>query len=640
VGVVVVLITTSRLPDVTAIVTVPVAVALLAVGLATWAAGSSARRAFRRDTANDSGRARRVAGLGFTVVVVAASAFAVWQFRLYGSPLVASSSGEKTADPVAVLATPLALLAVAVIALAVFPACAAAIERIAARGTTIGVLPAWQLSRRVTVFATPVLIVALASGGATVAAAYSSTWGAATDENRLVRNGADVRVVLPGDADFETSALPGVIGSRAVLSAATELGDDSVDLIAYDTRAAHPGVELPEGTTAIAVDSQTVPEAADAPVSAWVMDSDGRLHNVPVDNGSAAIDGLGADLSLMAIDVRPRSPGAGTTFSFIGSNVRAVSATGETTLDLGDAWNALDSVGFNGEISGEISAASGSLSADVLIGGALPGVLRFMPASDNAPLSVSVTESLGARTDLEPGDPISLGFTGSGRTVSGTVDDVVPVIAGMRGDFAAFVDLAAFDDQQLRHSPSVPDATERWLSTSDPAALEHAVRTLVGPSVRITTTEPATENALLGSARVSLWWGALGALLLAVVSVSAVAGALLRARTPEVIVLRAVGVTGRQQASGRRREFAVLLAFAVGAGLVGGAAVSALTVSGLARSTVLDPIAALPTPISFDLLGLGAALLGVIVALVGVAVVYSSRVARQAATLSAREEVR
>ena len=641
IGIAVTLVSAGRLPDAALAVAVPAIVAAAAIALAAWAAGSSARRAFRRDTANDSGRARRVAGLGLTVIVVAAAIFAVWQFRLYGSPLVRSASGILIADPVAVLATPLALLAAAVTALALFPVVAAAGERLVARGRSIAVLPAWQLSRRVTVFATPVVIVALATGGITVAAAYSATWSGATDATREVRNGGDVRVVLPPGTSFDASAVRDASSSITALTAATVLGDDPVDLVAYNTSGATAGIAVPSGATAIALDSTVDTTSSGVQTSIWLIDSDERLYNVAVVDGVAQVPALAKRPAIIAIDVRPTSADAGTAVGFMLSGLRAVTADGEEhPIPVPADWVRVDTLPFDGEF---LEAAE-PLSARVTVTGALPGVIRFMASSDDSAVGdavgLAVSESLAARADLHPGDPLTLGFAGSGRTLTATVDSVTPVVRGMSGDFAALADLAAFDVQQLHHYDTVPDATERWFTAADPAAAARSVRALVGDSPRITTTEPEAENTLLGSARVALWWGSLGALLLAVVSVSAVAGALLRARSAEVVVLRAIGMTGRQQARGRRRELAALLGFSLAAGAIGGAVVSGLTVAGLARSTVLDPIAALPTPVSVDGVGLAGALALVILSLGIVSVAYSRRVGRQADTLSAREEVR
>jgi hypothetical protein len=641
-GTAIVLATTGRVPDAASAVTAPAAVVVLAVALATFSAATSAGRTFRRDTANDSGRAQRIAGIGLVAVIVAAAAFAVWQFRLYGSPLIRSTSGSLSIDPVAVLAAPLTLLAVAVIALALFPAIATIGERIAARSTGLrSIMPAWQLSRRVTVFATPVLIVALATGGATVAAAYSASWSTATSSTQAVRTGADVRVVLPSSETLSpTDALdlPGVTAVLPALATTVESGEDDLDLIATGSSASD-GIALPDGTTAISMSSSLSPARATGSVSVWLLSDAGAAVRVPVSSGSADVPA--GTWSLVAVDLRIESPGSTKSpalVSFEARDIAAETPDGSVELEFATAWEAQTAVPLDGEVLD--SSSDAGLAAEASVTQSSPGTIRFMPAGDAEPVAVTITSTFATRAGLAVGDPLSLGFAGSGRTVSTTVSAIDASVPGMSGDWAASADLGALAIQQLRQATTVPDAAELWIRSNDPSATAAALRASLGSAARITTTAQGDAGVLLGSARVALWWGAIGAILLAIVSVSAVAGALLRSRSAEVIVLRAIGVRAREQAAGRRRELGILLAFAAVAGIVGGAIVSILTVGGLARSTVLDPIAGLATPVIIDLVGLAAALAVLAIGLVGVVLVYSTRVGRQATQLSAREEVR
>ena len=74
-----------------------------------------ARRPVLRGSGDEVGRAPRTAVAGGALLIAVAAAIALWQFRLYGSPLVTSSSGRVDVDPVAVLA-PVLVLARAVAA--------------------------------------------------------------------------------------------------------------------------------------------------------------------------------------------------------------------------------------------------------------------------------------------------------------------------------------------------------------------------------------------------------------------------------------------------------------------------------------------------------------------------------------------
>lgn len=625
-------------------IAIPSAAAILAVVLTTLAAAHSARRAFRRDTANDSGRSRGAAASGLVVIVVAAAVFAIWQFRLYGSPLVRTPGGTTETDPVAVLAAPLGVLATAVLALALFPVVTGAFERVAARGLGLRALSARQLARRVTVFATPVVIVALAAGGATLAASYSATWASATVATRELRNGADVRLVQPSLGQLSSSAgrrLEGATSAKPVLAVSTTLGDDPVSFVASNDTPSMAGAALTGTRLDVGVRVQR-PLSTVFQAVAWLADAHGSVRRLGL---TSARDGYGAALPtgawrLVALDVQLAARTFAVTDDVDAFTVTATRPrTDAAALDL-TSWVVQRSL-----LQGVNVDAAASLSARGSISQSGTAILRFMPpaatsATTTPTIPVDITRSLATRADLSTGDPVTLNVEGVGRSIAGVVRLVVPAVPGMTGDLGASASLTDVDLQQLRLTPSPPEATELWISSRDPAATAAGIRAKLGPDSRVTTTKPDAGGSLLASARVALWVGAIGALLLAVVIVSAVAGALLRSRSAEVIVLRAVGVTAHEQASGRRRELGTLIAFSLLIGAIGGVLVSELVVGGLARSTVLDSIASLPTPVLFDPLGIALCLGGALVGLIGVTVVYGARVLRQAATLSAREEVR
>jgi ABC-type antimicrobial peptide transport system permease subunit len=106
------------------------------------------------------------------------------------------------------------------------------------------------------------------------------------------------------------------------------------------------------------------------------------------------------------------------------------------------------------------------------------------------------------------------------------------------------------------------------------------------------------------------------------------------------VVLRALGLGSRDQASIRRRELTLVLGFGAATGLVAGLAVTALTVPQLARAAVIDPYRSVPTPLAFDLVGLGAGLGALLAALGVIVAVAGARVAQQARTAIGAEEVR
>ena len=204
---------------------------------------------------------------------VIAAGVSLWQFRLYGSPVITTADGRQVVDPVAVLAPSLALIACAFLALAAFAPLAALVERAASRsrGATAP-LAARQVARRVGTFAVPVLLVSLAVGGTTLAAAYSGTWSTLNAAAGELRNGAAVRAVLPSS---------GVVGSAATLTSPATLG-------------------LDQATTApvLRIDSL----AGEQPVSLLALDADAAAE-VMLD--------LGGDLDTAALGEAIRTPRAG-----------------------------------------------------------------------------------------------------------------------------------------------------------------------------------------------------------------------------------------------------------------------------------------------------------------------------------------
>ena len=88
-----------------------------AVGIVAGRAFIDAQRPVVRGSGDEVGRAPRTAVAGGALLIAVAAAISLWQFRLYGSPLVTSASGRVDVDPVAVLAPVLVLLALSLLAL-------------------------------------------------------------------------------------------------------------------------------------------------------------------------------------------------------------------------------------------------------------------------------------------------------------------------------------------------------------------------------------------------------------------------------------------------------------------------------------------------------------------------------------------
>src|SRR5690606_21914212 len=101
----------------------------------------------------ESGRATSAATIAVTVLVLVAAGVSLWQFKLYGSPLVADSTGTPRVDPLTVLAPALTLLALATLGLLAFGPGARLLQALTVRRDSIlPVLAGWQVARRVGIF--------------------------------------------------------------------------------------------------------------------------------------------------------------------------------------------------------------------------------------------------------------------------------------------------------------------------------------------------------------------------------------------------------------------------------------------------------------------------------------------------------
>ncbi len=608
---------------------VPALVAVGAVVTFALTAFLDARAPARRETAQNSGRGRRAAGVGLLVLVIAAAALSAWQFLLYGSPVVRGADGRSVVDPIAVLAPALVLVACALLAVALFGVVSGAFERATRRrGRISWTLAARQVARRAAVFTTPVLLISLAVGGVTIAAAYSATWERATQTALEVGNGAVVRAVTTDPVNSFVT-IPGVDAAAAVLAAPLQLGDDPVALvslpagsvetvvtpaggsidprrlaegIAVDT----PTLEVPAGTRELVVD-------ATAPTLLWLMDGAGQLATLRP--GTSALP-EGDGWRILAADVVIDA--AQSPYNY---RIEGITADG-VPLPLGDWALAPDALPLEGKATREGVGFVATLDIP------RAGSVRIVPAG-GLELPLVISQSLADRGSAAVGDELTLRFVGSGREVVGTVADIIPAVPGTSNGLGVVADLPGLLHEQLLSYATVPAPGEVWISTSDPSAIT---------GTRVTTTVPS--DSLLAAGRGALWIGGIGGLVLAVAAVSAIAGALLRGRSGELVVLRVVGLTARQQADSRRREMLVVILYSTLAGLLAGAAASVLLVPGLARSAVLDPPAALATALRVDVAWGGAAIVGLLGALLVVVLLYAARVQRQARVLSVREEVR
>ncbi|MBE1874213.1 FtsX-like permease family protein, partial [Myceligenerans pegani] len=207
------------------------------------------------------------------VLTLAAAAVCAQALARYGSPLVTTPSGTRT-DPLAAAAPALLLVALAVAAMAVLGPATRAWAGLAARARgASGVLAARQVARRLVVYVVPVVLLALSGGAATLAGAYAGTARALSDDVSVLRNGADVRVVLPAghEADAETRAAyagaDGVVTAMPVLTDEAHAGEIPLTLVAAPVADLGTVMRAPEGVSDVGgLAAATVPERPAIPL--------------------------------------------------------------------------------------------------------------------------------------------------------------------------------------------------------------------------------------------------------------------------------------------------------------------------------------------------------------------------------------
>ncbi|AYG02271.1 hypothetical protein [Gryllotalpicola protaetiae] len=652
------------------------AVVAAAVALVAGVAYNSARLAFRRDTVDDSGRVRRLAAPGLVVLLVAAAGLSLWRYLQFGSPLSPTSTGAAV-DPIAVLAPALCLAAVAVLCLAVFPPVARGLESAGARGDGARLaLVAGQLARRARMIASPIVLIALAGGGLVVAACYTPTWQAAAEHTAAMRAGSDL--VVTGTTD--SSAIGAAHGVRAAAPAVefTWQTDSGVDAslaalgqsglrhavspaggavdrtaLAAATRTPLAGSPIPAGATELYF--SITASGVTPTLAAFVVDADGIGTRLPLTAQGTEVAQTalprGSGRRLVALEVSvpaaypafvpiPGHPESGhlepVEVAFHVGSVVAADADGAAhPLALGGAWKPVGSESAGGY--------TGPYSPDGTLGltgmGGQATVLRFVPPQAQA-VPVVISRAFATASHANAGTKLSFDLSGgAGGDLDATVASVRPELPGARGEYSVVADFAALQTQRIIAGTDPLPASSVWVRTDAPrgaaAAVAHAL-----PGARITGPAIDPGNRVLTAVPVALWLGMTGGAALALIALAAVAGELLRLRSEEVGVLRALGFAPRTLARLRRWELvAACLAAALGAA-ASGAITSALVVPGLARVAIENPFTGLRQPLHVDLVGLGVAALAIAVVIAGIVTVYGARVAQQARTVVAREGAR
>ena len=432
------------------------------------------------------------------------------------------------------------------------------------------------------------------------------------------------------------------------------------------------GIELPPGTTSITLDAtaKVTTDGATASMTKgyvqtgfWFQNPEGSviswssptvfLDTVP--GGETLAIPLEAELPesdsswwLVAIDYRARVDGAWVDLHLGG--VEATTPTGVQSVALDtQGWSGIQGSGFSFGMNPTSDGATLGLGGDsgrldfmrvMYVGANAPGAGAFF-VDGPAPIPIVVTQGFAATYDLAVEDTFDLRFAGSGLVVKTFVAAIVPVLPGIPSPNPAVADLNQLNDYALRASSVVPRANQVWLGANGATPLDTRALTSVLPDgATVVTRDNATDNSFAAPAEFALWIAAIGCLLLAVISLGAVALTVARSRRGDVVVLRAVGISARQQSRSRLGELSAIILVSVLFGAIGGLVVSALTAANLARSAILGIPSGLQATLAFAIVP-GAGLLAIgLVVMLGIALVSGGRVRRQALDTDERLETR
>ncbi|GAA1765913.1 hypothetical protein [Agromyces humatus] len=567
-----------------------------------------ARRPVVRGSGDEVGRGPRTAVAGGALLIAVAAAIALWQFRLYGSPLVMGASGRVDVDPVAVLAPVLVLLALSLLALGLTGAVGAVLERLAAgRPALVPALPMRQLARRAALYASASFVTMLAVAGLTLTASFAGAWHQIDRQAAALTAGGDVRLAFAGRdlvrgpdplavadpfADVDGVHADAVTADAPVFRGEIRLGSDPATLVAAPVgelgqvapgtgaeavggplaaSAEAAGVELPEGASTLAVDVTLQAPAGTAgrvAVSTWLLTAGGAATRLPAGEVEIAA-GTGR--------VETELPDAAGV-RLIGLQASLVGARGADDVRVGFDGFAVDGAAVD-------RAAGLAVDGPAVVSSAEPEARAKLTNGGSDPLPVVLADALAARISAEVGDRFAFRVVTGGAELDAIVAGTVPVVP-TAGTNAVYADLGALGRAAFDEGGGVPAFGERWLATSDPERVATALEADRRTALTAMTRADVSSATLIGPAVTALWVGSAGALALALIAIVALASALGSARFGEVVVLRALGVPARTQSRSRAAELAVTVGTAIVIGGLIGVATALVTARELAHAAV------------------------------------------------------
>jgi hypothetical protein len=672
-------------------VIVPV-LATVAVATSAVAAASarSARRQTVRDPAGGAGRARRLVGPGLAALAGGAAALSVWQLQLYGSPVTPTADGGSSLDPVAAAAPALTLVAVVAIGLVVFPHVARQEERRSSGGGVRRLLASRFIARRPALAGASIIVVAAAVGALVTAAGFQATWSTSFGLAAQLRTGADLRATSdpPGISSATIDAihqLPGVTGVAPLDMLPLQFGtgngtimavspealatvsfSDAFDApgIADGFRATIPVVTIPEGTRDVRLTIETRGYDVPPTIVLSLRDAFGVVRTVPLEVTGSAItpDADSPDGRLVETSYSGELPPS-LQSARRSSTLFAIDVTIDPAAVSGDRVASLRLAQLAATVSGTLRDVplAGIWLADSPIPTSNPPLstqdgrgftvdaatsrARLVLAldgtfDDDAHPPIVVSQQLADEFGVEVGDILTLLIPGVDDRLAAEVTAITPAVPSSPTGGAVLIDLAITQHYAARASVFIPAPTNIWVVADDPTPIAAEMRALLPANARIDSATDPVGREVLGAAAVALWVAAGGCALLAVVGVAAAGRATRRERSADVAVLRALGLSPRDQAAIRGRELLAVIGYGALTGAAVGAAIVLLTVPPFARAAIPDALPTVETVPALAGWALAASLAALGAALAVVGVTTSADVRREARTASLTEGTR
>ncbi len=433
---------------------IPLSVLVAAVVIFSGLAFVQAVRAGTRTSTRE-----RIGSFVVVALLAGVCLLSVFQFLLHDSPLLAADTGQDRLNVLAAPAPALLILLLAVVGVLIVATLARFVEKRSGRRVGLGLfLAGRQVSRRMSLFVLPVVVIAVTVGTGMFAAAFTSSARSAQETAAQLVNGSDVRVQDSGPMvlrrasdmlDLEQFAdIRGVSTADTVHRGEARAGTEDVAVVGvpavslpalvstdadvFDAEQAAANIESPErpvppalelneqtsqvrfqlSTTSSGSNLPSVPGGSDsntyrATITAWLERDDGVL--LPVEAGTLNLTASGTEqLHSLAFSLPQNDDG--TKFTAIAAVDIVVKSAG-------------DPMDFTVQLT-SIATDAGVGTGENRIDGEQDLVLAEEAFPESAAESVAGGAIAILRSSYDQGVPMSARFI-----AAGIAEDPLPVMA-------------------------------------------------------------------------------------------------------------------------------------------------------------------------------------------------------------------